>query len=76
VIPKSLQFLFSRPQSEELAAEHVIREHRRGRNLDDILKDDYITSRCSSEQIARLLDRPEVVQAVGDDMIAAQRQSG
>jgi len=73
VIPRSLMFLFSRPQSEELAAEHVIREHHRGRALDEILQDGYVTSRCSKEQIRGLLDRPEIVHAVGEDMIAAQR---
>lgn len=73
MVPKSLTFLFPRTQAEELAAEHVIREHHRGRPLDEILQDGYVTSRCSKEQIRGLLDRPEIVHAVGEDMIAAQR---
>ena len=52
-------------------AEYVIREHRRGRPLQDILQDHYVTNRCSPEQIRRLLDRPEVVHALGDDVITA-----
>jgi len=71
MIPNGLLFLFSRPQSEELAAEHLIREHHRGRALSEILEDAYITGRCSRQQIDRLLDRPEVVHAVGVDMAAA-----
>jgi hypothetical protein len=66
-------FLTSRSQKEELVAEYVIREHHRGRPLDDILNDAYVRNRCSSEQAARLLDRPDVVHAVGDDVIAARR---
>jgi hypothetical protein len=61
-----LIFLLSLPQSEELAAEHVIREHHRGRALAEILAD-------SEEQIRRLLDRPETVHAVGEEPIAAHR---
>jgi hypothetical protein len=66
-------FLTSRSQKEELVAEYVIREHHRGRALDEILNDAYVTNRCSREQAARLLDRPDVVHAVGDDVIAARR---
>jgi len=46
-------------------AEYVIREHRRGRPLQEILEDHYVTNRFSPEQVKRLLDRPEVVQALG-----------
>ena len=66
-------FLFSRSQREQIVAEYVIREHHRGRPLDEILDDAYVTNRCTSQQIARLLDRPDVVHAVGEDVIAAQR---
>ena len=48
-------------------AEYVIREHRRGRPLREVLEDNYVTNRCTPEQIRRLLDRPEVVHALGDD---------
>jgi hypothetical protein len=73
VISKALLFLFYRPQGEELAAEHVIREHHGGRALNEILQDRYLTNRCTKRQIARLLDRPEIVHTVGEDMIAAHR---
>ena len=49
-------------------AAYVIREHDRGRSLDDILDDPYVRNRCSSAEIARLLDRPDVIKAIGDDM--------
>lgn len=71
--PKPFHLLGPR-QSEELAAEHVIREHHRGRTLADILADPYITNRCSPAEIARLLDHPEIIRAVGEDTIAALRQ--
>lgn len=54
-------------------AEYVIREHHRGRPLGEILADHYVTNRCSPEQVRRLLDRPEVVHALGDDVITAAR---
>jgi hypothetical protein len=68
-----LSFIFPRSRKEDVCAEHLIREHHRGRSLDDILKDAYITNRLSPEQIKRLLDRPEVLQAFGDDLVAAHR---
>jgi hypothetical protein len=65
-------FLFTRPQKEELVAEYVVREHHRGRSLADILDDPYVRNRCSTEdQIRRVLERPDVIHAIGDDVVAA-----
>ena len=64
-------FLFTRPKAEEVVAEYVIREHRRGRSLAEILDDAYVTNRLSPDQVRRLLDRPDIVHAVGEDLIAA-----
>ena len=69
----AFSFLSSRSAGEERMADYVIREHRRGRPLQEILQDKYITNRCTPEQVDRLLDRPEVVRAVGDDVIAAAK---
>ena len=68
-----LSFLFPRSRREEICAEHLIREHHRGRSLEDILKDTYITNRLSPDQVRRLLDRPDVLHAFGDDIVAAHR---
>jgi len=56
-------------------AQYVIREHHRGRPLEEILQDNYVTNRCSPEQVRRLLDRPEVVHAVGDDVVTAAKSA-
>ena len=64
-------FLFTRPQTEELVAEYIVREHRSGRSLNDILDDAYVKNRCTPQQMARVLDKPEVVHALGDDIVAA-----
>jgi hypothetical protein len=69
----AFSFLSSRTRSEDRMAEYVIREHRRGRPLREILDDNYVTNRCSPEQIRRLLDRPEVVHALGDDAVTSAR---
>jgi hypothetical protein len=66
-------FLFTRSRKEEICAEHLVREHHRGRALDEILEDAYITNRLTPQQVARLLDRPEVIQAFGQDIVAARR---
>ena len=66
-------FLFQRSASEERVAQYVIREHDRGRSLEEILADKYVVNRLSEEQRRRLLDRPEIIQAVGGDMVEAAR---
>ena len=66
-------FLFTTKSSEERCAAYVIREHDRGRTLGDILDDPYVANRLSEEEIARLLERPEVVKAIGDDMVEARK---
>jgi hypothetical protein len=66
-------FLQTRSQGEERLAQYVIREHKRGRPLAEILEDSYVTNRSTPEQVKRLLDRPEVVHAVGNDLIAEAR---
>jgi len=59
-------FLFQRSTSEERVAQYVIREHDRGRALSEILEDKYVVNRLTSpQQRARLLDRPDVIHAVG-----------
>jgi hypothetical protein len=69
-------FLFQRSTSEERVAQYVIREHDRGRSLDDILEDKYVVNRLPDpEQRARLLDRPEVVHAVGAPKVAEAKAS-
>ena len=46
-----------------------MREHHRGRSLDDILDDPYVTNRCTPEQIRGVLERPELVHALGNDIV-------
>jgi hypothetical protein len=59
-------FLFARSSQEDRLAAYVIREHERGRPLDDILDDPYVRNRASPDEVRRLLDRPEVVRALGE----------
>ena len=60
-------------QVEERIAQYVIREHHRGRPLSEILQDHYVTNRLSPEQLRRLMERSDVIHAVGEDTISAMR---
>jgi hypothetical protein len=55
---------------EEALAAYIVREHRQGRELGDILEDAYLKNRSTEEQRLRLLERPEVIRAVGEDTAA------
>jgi hypothetical protein len=65
----AFSFLSTRSQAEERIIQYIVREHHRGRPLAEILEDHYVTNRMSNEQVKRLLDRPEVVHALGDDVV-------
>ena len=67
-------FLFARSGNEERIAAYVIREHERWRPLAEILEDPYIRNRCTPQELARLLDRPEVVHALGEGIVTAERE--
>jgi hypothetical protein len=75
VLRNPFSFLFTKSTQEERVAAYVIREHERGRPLDDILEDPYVRNRLTPEQRSRLLDRTDVIRAVGDDTVEAARQS-
>jgi hypothetical protein len=68
-------FLFTSTGAEDRVAAYVIREHGRGRTLADILEDPYVRNRLTEEQRKRLLDRPDIIRAVGNDTIAELRTS-
>ena len=68
-IKSAFSFLSSRTQSEERIAQYVIREHHRGRPLQDILEDHYVTNRLTPEQVKRLLDRPDLLHALGEGLV-------
>jgi hypothetical protein len=69
----AFSFLSTRSQAEERIAQYVIREHHRGRPLNEILQDHYVTNRLSPEQVRRMLDRPEVLHELGEDLVSNAR---
>jgi hypothetical protein len=69
-----LSFLFVRSTKEERVARYVILEHQRGRRLEEIVKDPYIRNRVSERELARILDRPEVVGALGRGAVSDAQQ--
>ena len=71
----TFSFLSSRGSSEEQVARYVVRELGRGRSLNEILDDRYVQNRVTPEQQRRLLDRPEIIEAFGGDMLDAARAS-
>jgi hypothetical protein len=74
LVRNPFSFLFARSSQEERLAAYVIREHDRGRSVTEILDDPYVRNRATREQLARLLDRPEVIRALGETTVEAERQ--
>ena len=68
-------FLFAKTGAEERVAEYVIREHHAGRALDAILEDHYVVNRLGPRQIARLLEREDVIRAIGQDVADSAKQT-
>jgi hypothetical protein len=72
-IRNPFSFLFATTKKEERIVEYIIREHDSGRPLDEVLDDPYIRNRCTKDQIGRLLERPDLIRAVGEDTVEAVR---
>jgi hypothetical protein len=70
-----LASLFARPRREEYLARYVVRECSRGRAFADVLEDRYVLNRSTKEERARLLERPEVIEAIGKNL-AEEMQAG
>jgi hypothetical protein len=55
---------------DDFLAQYVLREYARGRALQDVLNDPYVRNRSTAEERRRLLERPEVVGAIGRQTVA------
>ena len=66
--------LFGSSRQEQYLVRYVLREHARGRPLAEIFEDSYVRNRSTPEERARLLERPEVVAAVGDNVLEELRR--
>jgi hypothetical protein len=75
VLRNPFSFLFTRSTAEEQVVSYLTREHRRGRSVADIFTDRYVVNRLSPEQQRRLLDRPELVRALGEHDVAQAREA-
>ena len=68
-------FLFTSSRREQFLAEYVIRECARGRSLEDVLADPYVRNRSTPAERGRLLERPEVVAAIGEQATADMKRA-
>ncbi|HWH13445.1 MAG TPA: hypothetical protein VNT51_01770 [Miltoncostaeaceae bacterium] len=53
--------------------EYVVRQVRNDRNLRDVLEDPYVTNRLNALERRALLEEPEVVAAVNEDVLQGMR---
>ena len=60
---------------EDALAAYVIREHAQGRPIEEIMNDPYLKNRATDEQRLRLLERPEVIRAIGEHTAEAAREN-
>lgn len=56
---------------EERVVEYVIKEVQNGRKLTDALRDPYVRNRLSEERLERVLENPEIVSALEDQISAS-----
>jgi hypothetical protein len=68
-------FLFTKTSMEDQVIAYITREHARGRRASEIMQDRYVQNRLTPPQQARLLDRPDVIHALGEVDVDAARQS-
>lgn len=66
-------FLFVTSRREQYLAQYVVREYARGRSLQEVLDDPYIRNRTTPAERARLVERPELIAAIGEQALADLR---
>jgi hypothetical protein len=63
----------SQGRAEDSVARYVIAETAAGRTLGEVLDDSYVENRLGSAGVHALLDRKDVIDAVGGDAVAQLR---
>jgi hypothetical protein len=53
--------------------EYVIRQVQNDRRLDEVLSDPYVTNRLNTLERRALLEEPEVIEAIQDDVLTDMR---
>jgi hypothetical protein len=67
------RFLFATTRREQYVERYVLREHGKGRSFAEILDDPYVQAWSTAEERARLVERPNVVAALGENALADLR---
>jgi hypothetical protein len=62
--------LFGKTRREQYVERYVLREHGKGRAFAEIFEDPYVRAWSTPDERARLLERPDIVAAVGANAIA------
>jgi hypothetical protein len=72
----STPYFFSgpRPYREAELAAHIRREHRRGRDVADILKDPYLARRGGQSMLHVVLGRQSLIRALKQDVLETIRR--
>jgi hypothetical protein len=60
-------------RGEDAVARYVITETGNGRTLDEVLADSYVENRLDPAGISRLLDRKDLIDALGGDAVSDLR---
>jgi hypothetical protein len=69
-----LASLFTHSRREDYLVRYVLREHAYGRPLSVILEDPYVLAWSTPTDRRRLLERPELVAALGEQTLAELRR--
>jgi hypothetical protein len=73
-VKNPLAFLFGHSRREDYLVRYVLREHADGRPLGEILEDPYVRAWSTPTERRRLLERPELVAALGEQSLAELRR--
>ena len=59
--------------AEDALVRYVVREVELGRTLAEVFEDPYVTNRATATDRMRLMERREVIDAVGEDVLESLR---
>ena len=74
LVNKVLKSFAPEAMIHERIVNYMVREVHRGRKIDDIMSDPFVKNRIDDETVERLLQDPEVIRSIEEELIKAFKE--
>lgn len=71
IVTRFLSGFFGQDMVQERLINYLVREIHKGRKMEEVMRDPYITNRLDEERIQALLQNHEIIHAVDEELAKA-----